>query len=452
MSTKDFMQKLNEKDKEIFDTIKNELQREEEGLEMIPSENNISLAVIQAMGSIFNNKYSEGYSHKRYYGGQKFVDQMEDIAINRAKKLFKVPHANIQPYSGSPANLAVYLACLKPGDTIMGLNLSDGGHLTHGFKVSATGQFYNSISYHVKEDGYIDLEEVAALAREHKPKLIWCGATAYPREFPFEEMSKIADEVGAYFAADIAHIAGLVIGEVHKSPVPFAHIVTSTTHKTLRGPRGGLILVTKKGLEKDAELAKKIDSAVFPGLQGGPHDHINAAKAVAFKEALTPEFKDYAKQIVLNSKALATTLMENGIKLVSNGTDNHLCLIDLTPFGNGKGLFVQEALDESGITTNKNTIPKEPFSPFYPSGLRLGTPSLTTRGMKEKEMKQIANWISEIIKLFAVYEMPVDKVQRMESIKKFKQELKSNERIKQIQREVVALAKSFPLYPNLKLE
>lgn len=452
MSTKDFMQKLSEKDKEIFDTIKNEFQREEEGLEMIPSENNISLAVMQAMGSIFNNKYSEGYSHKRYYGGQKFVDQMEDIAVDRIKKLFKVPHANIQPYSGSPANLAVYLACCKPGDTIMGLNLSDGGHLTHGFKVSATGQFYNSISYHVKEDGYIDLEEVAALAREHKPKLIWCGATAYPREFPFEEMSKIADEVGAYFACDIAHIAGLVIGEVHTSPVEFAHIVTSTTHKTLRGPRGGLILVTKKGLEKDLDLAKKIDSAVFPGLQGGPHDHINAGKAVAFKEAATSDFKDYAKQIVLNSKALADSLMNNKIKLVSNGTDNHLCLIDLTPFGNGKGLFVQEALDEAGITTNKNTIPKEPFSPFYPSGLRLGTPSLTTRGMKEKEMKQIANWISEIIKLFAIYEMPVDKVKRIDAIKNFKKDLKSNDRIKQINQEVISLARSFPLYPGLKLE
>ncbi len=452
MSEKDFMQKLSEKDKEIFDTIKNELQREEEGLEMIPSENNISFAVQQAMGSIFNNKYSEGYSHKRYYGGQKFVDQMEDIAVERAKKLFSVPHANIQPYSGSPANLAVYLACCKPGDTIMGLNLSDGGHLTHGFKVSSTGQFYNSIPYHVKDDGYIDLEEVAFLARKHKPKLIWCGATAYPREFPFEEMSKIADEVGAYFACDIAHIAGLIVGEVHSSPVPFAHIVTSTTHKTLRGPRGGMIMVTQKGLDKDVDLAKKIDSAVFPGLQGGPHDHINAGKAVAFKEALEPEFKDYAKQIVLNSKALASSLIENGIKLVSNGTDNHLCLIDLTSFGNGKGLFVQEALDEAGITVNKNTIPKEPFSPFYPSGIRLGTPSLTTRGMKEKEMLQIGNWISEIIKLFAPLEMPSNPEQRKEAIKKFKQELKSNVRVKEIREEVKKLCKNFPLYPNLKLE
>ncbi|MFA5763502.1 MAG: serine hydroxymethyltransferase [archaeon] len=446
------MQKLSEKDIDIFNTIKNELKREEEGLEMIPSENNISPAVMQAMGSIFNNKYSEGYSHKRYYGGQEFVDKMEDIAVERAKKLFGTPHANIQPYSGSPANLAVYLACCEPGDTIMGLNLEDGGHLTHGFKVSATGKFYNSISYHLTAEGYTDLDEVRRLAREHKPKLIWCGATAYPREIPFKEFAEIATEVGAYLAADIAHIAGLVIGGVHVSPSEFADVITTTTHKTLRGPRGGMILVTNKGLLKDKDLAKKIDGAVFPGLQGGPHDHINAGKAVAFGEALKPEFKEYAKQIVLNSKALAQGLMDNDIKLISNGTDNHLCLIDLTPFGNGKGLFVQEALDEAGITVNKNTIPKEPFSPFYPSGIRLGTPSLTTRGMKENEMLQIANIISEIIKLVAVQEMSDDKEERMQKIKEFNLWLKENTRIKELREEVKTLATSFPIYPGYVLE
>jgi len=447
-----WMQKLSEKDIDIFNTIKNELKREEEGLEMIPSENNISPAVMQAMGSIFNNKYSEGYSHKRYYGGQEFVDKMEDIAVERAKKLFGTPHANIQPYSGSPANLAVYLACCEPGDTIMGLNLEDGGHLTHGFKVSATGKFYNSISYHLTAEGYTDLDEVRRLAREHKPKLIWCGATAYPREIPFKEFAEIATEVGAYLAADIAHIAGLVIGGVHVSPSEFADVITTTTHKTLRGPRGGMILVTNKGLLKDKDLAKKIDGAVFPGLQGGPHDHINAGKAVAFGEALKPEFKEYAKQIVLNSKALAQGLMDNDIKLISNGTDNHLCLIDLTPFGNGKGLFVQEALDEAGITVNKNTIPKEPFSPFYPSGIRLGTPSLTTRGMKENEMLQIANIISEIIKLVAVQEMSDDKEERMQKIKEFNLWLKENTRIKELREEVKTLATSFPIYLGYVLE
>jgi glycine hydroxymethyltransferase len=447
-----WMDKLSVADPEIFATIKNELNREEEGLEMIPSENNISPAVVSAMGSIFNNKYSEGYSHKRYYGGQEFVDQMEDIAVERAKKLFGTPHANIQPYSGSPANLAVYLACCKPGDTIMGLNLQDGGHLTHGFKVSATGIYYNSIPYHLTEAGYTDLEEVRALALEHKPKLIWCGASAFAREIPFKELAEIADEVGAFLAADVAHIAGLIVAGVHTSPTPYAHIITTTTHKTLRGPRGGAIFVTQKGIDKDCDLAKKIDGAVFPGLQGGPHDHINAAKAVAFKEALTPEFKEYGKQIVSNNKKIAEVLMQNNIKLVSDGTDNHLCLIDLTSFGGGKGLFVQEALDEIGITVNKNTIPKEPFSPFYPSGIRLGTPSLTTRGMKESEMEKIGNIISEIIKISAVHEISNDSKQRKQNIEDFNNWLKENVRIKELREEVRTLAKRFPLYPGYTLE
>src|SRR3989338_2099551 len=330
----------------------------------------------------------------------------------------------------------------------MGLNLSDGGHLTHGFKASSTGQLWKSVPYHVKADGYVDLEEVERLAMEHKPKLMWVGYTAYSREFPFEEISKIADKVGAYLAADIAHISGLVAAGVHKSPVPYVHIVTTTTHKTFRGPRGGIIMVTQKGLDKDPDLASKIDKAVFPGLQGGPHDHTIAAIAVALKEMESPDFKAYAQQIVKNSRALAKSLMNNGMKVVTNGTDNHMLLVDLTQFGKGKGIFAQEALDESGITLNKNTIPADPSSPFYPSGIRMGTPSLTTRGMKEKEMEQIGKWISEILKEIAQYELPEDKKQINDYLKKFREEVKNNKKIHEIRNHVVELCKKFPLYPG----
>lgn len=389
---------LKESDPQIHSSIKKEEERQQTVLNMIPSENYTSKAVMEACGSVLTNKYSEGYPQKRYYQGNEFIDEVEQLAIDRAKKLFKVPHVNVQPYSGSPANLAVYNAVCEPGDTVMGLNLPDGGHLTHGWKVSATGKFYNTILYHVKEDGYIDFEEVKALATHYKPKLIWCGATAYPREFPFEEFAKIADEHDAYFAADIAHIAGLVAGQAHSSPAPHAHIITTTTHKTLRGPRGGMIMVTEKGLAKDPELAKKIDKAVFPGLQGGPHNHTTAGIAVALKEALSPEFRTYAHQIVNNSRVLANSLMKEGIKLVSNGTDNHLILIDLTTQGIGLGKEIAVALEEAGIVTNANTIPKDPSSPFKPSGIRLGTPTLTTRGMKEHEMHLVGEWISQVIK------------------------------------------------------
>jgi glycine hydroxymethyltransferase len=440
---------VEKQDPVIADAIKNELKRKRFGLEMIPSENFTSMAVLQALGSIMTDKYSEGYPHRRYYGGNEFIDIAEDTAIERAKKLFGVPHANVQPYSGSPANQAVYIATCKPGDVIMGQSLPDGGHLTHGWKVNFSGMFFNSVQYHVKSDGYLDLDEVRRLVRENKPKLIWCGATAYPREFPFEEFSKIADEVGAYFAADIAHIAGLVIAGVHKSPVPYAHIVTTTTHKTLRGPRGALIMVTQKGLDKDPELSNKIDKTVFPGLQGGPHDHQTSAIAVALGEAMKPEFKEYGKQIVKNAKALARALMDKGIKLVSNGTDNHLILIDLTLFGKGKGLYVQDALDLAGITVNKNTIPSDPSSPFYPSGIRLGTPALTTRRMKEKEMELIGDWISQIIYEVKDYEMPDDKDARNVSIEKFRKEIVKNQKIKKTKKEVVELCKRFPLYPDL---
>lgn len=445
------MDNIDKSDPDVSKAIKDEMRRQKEGLELIPSENYVSKAVLQAMGSILTNKYSEGYSGKRYYAGNKNIDIIENIAIERAKKAFGVEHANVQPYSGSPANLAVYFAVCQHGDTIMGQNLPDGGHLTHGWKASMTGQLFKSVPYHVKPDGYLDIEEIRKLAVENKPKLIWVGATAYVREFPFEELGKIADEVGAYLAADIAHISGLVIAEVHKSPVPYAHIITTTTHKTLRGPRGGMIMVTKKGIQKDPELPQKIDKAIFPGLQGGPHDHTTAAIAVALGEAMKPEFKAYAAQIIRNAKALGQSLMDNGIKIVTNGTDNHMILIDLTPFGKGKGIFVQEAMDDAGLTANKNTIPADPSSPFYPSGIRLGTPAITTRGMKEPEMKLIGQWIAEISKAVAKYELPEDKDARNAYIKKFKDEIGANPTVLRIRKEVLELCKKFPLYPDMEM-
>ncbi|MBI2003265.1 MAG: serine hydroxymethyltransferase, partial [Candidatus Wildermuthbacteria bacterium] len=359
---------------------------------------------------------------------------------------FGVPHANVQPYSGSPANFAVYLAVCKAGDTVMGQNLPDGGHLTHGWKINPSGTLFNSVPYHVKQDGYIDLEEVRRLALEHKPRLMWCGATAYVREFPFEELGNIADEVGAYLAADIAHIAGLVVALAHKSPVPFVHIVTTTTHKTLRGPRGAMIMVTEKGLKKDPELADKIDRAVFPaGVQGGPHNHQTAAIAVALKEALKPEFKAYGAQVVANAKALAAELTGRGISLVSGGTDNHMILIDLTPLGKGLGVFAQEALDAAGITVNKNTVPKDPSSPFYPSGVRAGTPALTTRGMKEKEMRQVGEWISRVLKEISSCRLPETKEERFSSIKRFKEEIRSNPVVLEVKERIRELCAMFPL-------
>jgi len=440
---------LKDADKEVVEIIEQERLRQESSLEMIPSENFTSRAVMEASGSVLTNKYSEGYAHRRYYGGNEHIDEVEDLAIARAKELFRVEHVNVQPYSGSPANLAVYLATCKPGDAFMGLNLLDGGHLTHGWKVSASALFYHSVPYHVRPDGYLDMEEVRRLALEHRPKLIWCGITAYTREVPFAEFAKIADEVGAYLVADIAHISGLVATGAHPSPVPHVHLVTTTSHKTLRGPRGGMIMVTKKGLEKDPDLAKKVDRAVFPGLQGGPHDHTTAALAVALKEALQPDFKVYIAQVVKNCQALGMAMAAKGITLVTGGSDNHMQLIDLTPFGKGKGLYVQEALDIAGITVNKNTVPGEPSSPFYPSGIRLGTPALTTRGMKEQEMEQIGGWIAEVIGLVKDFGMPDDKAERTEAITHFRKWLEGDARIREIREEVRALAGRFPLYPGL---
>ena len=436
---------LEREDPEIAGLIAKESLRQKEGLEMIPSENYVSSAVLEAMGSILTNKYSEGYPHKRYYGGNQYIDEVENLARDRAKALFGVPHANVQPYSGSPANLAVYLATCKPGDTIMGLNLTDGGHLTHGWKVSATAMFYNSVPYHVRADGRMDIDEVRKLAHEHKPKLIWAGATAYSYQYEFDVFAEIADEVGAYFAADIAHVIGLVVGGVHSNPVPHAHIVTSTTHKTLRGPRAGLIMVTDRGLAKDPELADKIDRAIFPGLQGGPHEHTIAGIATALKEAATPEFKVYAAQIVKNAKALAASLIAAGTHLVGGGSENHLLLMDLTSFGPGRGVFIEKALDAAGITVNKNTIPKDPSSPFYPSGIRLGTPALTTRGMKEAEMEKIGKLIGRIVAEFGPTELPEDKAARTKAVADFVAGLESHQVVKEVHAAVKDLTMRFPV-------
>ncbi len=432
-------------DPELAAIMRRERARQRDGVELIPSENYVSAAVLEAMGSILTNKYSEGYPGRRYYGGNEHIDEVERLAQNRARALFGVPHANVQPYSGSPANLAVYLATCDPGDTIMGQNLPDGGHLTHGWKVSATGTYYKSVPYHVRPDGYIDFDDVWRLAREHKPRLIWCGATAYVREFPFAEFAKVADEVGAYFAADIAHVAGLVAGGVHPSPVPHAHVITTTTHKTLRGPRGAMIMVSDRGVAKDRELPDKIDRAIFPGLQGGPHDHTTAAIAVALSEAAKPEFKSYAAQIVANAKAFAAALLDHRFKLVTGGTDNHMLLVDLTPDGIGRGVFMQEALDAVGITVNKNTIPGEPSSAFYPSGIRLGTPAATTRGMREPEMRQLAGWMAQVRGEAQEFQLPEGREARNQVLRQFRTWIKDNRRLTGIREEVRVLCRRFPV-------
>lgn len=395
---------LKDVDQEIYNLINKEIQRQNEGLEMIPSENHTSQAVLQALGSRLSDKYSEGYPGMRYYGGCEIVDQIENIARDRAKKLFGSSHVNVQPLSGSPANMAVYFALADPGDTIMGLKLYHGGHMTHGLSVNFSAKFYNSVQYSVRKDGYIDIDEMRKLAMEHKPKIIIVGATAYPRIYEWEKYKEIADEAGAYLMADMSHIAGLVAGGVHPSPVGIADVTTTTTHKTLRGPRGAMILANGdpsnplKQVKKSKEnIPTLIDRAVIPGLQGGPHNHQTAAIAVALKEALSPSFKKYARQIVLNARTLAEELQKYGFELVTGGTDNHLLLIDLCN-KNITGAQAEKALGKVGITVNKNTVPYDLRKPYDPSGIRLGTPALTTRGMKEREMKKVASWINDIVK------------------------------------------------------
>ncbi|HAF50819.1 MAG: Serine hydroxymethyltransferase [Synergistales bacterium 54_24] len=380
---------LREIDPAIADVLDAELKREREGIELIASENVVSPAVLAAMGSVLTNKYAEGYPGRRYYGGCEAVDRAEDLARDRAKELFGCDHANVQPHSGSQANMAVYFSVLKPGDTILAMDLAHGGHLTHGSPVNFSGQLYNVVHYGVtRETETIDFDQVARLAAEHKPKMIVCGASAYPREIDAERFRRIADEVGAYLMFDIAHIAGLIATGLHKDPIPFCDFVTTTTHKTLRGPRGGMIMCRQ-------EHAKAVDKTVFPGMQGGPLMHIIAAKAVAFQEALKPDFKDYQKKIVKNAKALAEALLQKGFRLVSGGTDNHLIVVDLTERGiTGKDF--EAALDKAGITVNKETIPFDTQSPFVTSGIRVGTPAVTTRGFGESAMKVIADWMDRV--------------------------------------------------------
>jgi len=384
------LKELSKVDPEVYQLVKSEEERQSNNIRLIPSENYVSKAVLEATGSVLTNKYSEGYPKKRYYEGQQNIDALEQLAINRAKALFGADHANVQPYSGSPANMAAYYALAEVGDTIMGMSLPHGGHLTHGWNVSFSGRFYNSVQYTVERDTcLINYDKIREMARKERPRLIFAGATAYPRIFDFAAFGDIAKEVGAYFVADIAHIAGLIVAEAHPSPVPHADVVTTTTHKTLRGPRGAMILCRE-------ELAKAIDRAVFPALQGGPHNHTTAAIAVALGEASKPEFKEYGRQIVKNAKALAEELLNYGFNLMTGGTDNHLILMEMTSKG-VTGKQTSQALDRAGIVTNYNTIPYDPRKPFDPSGIRLGTPAVTSRGMKEAEMKQIAHWMNQVV-------------------------------------------------------
>lgn len=385
------LKSIKEVDGELYESMLKEFERQQHNLELIASENIVSEAVLAAAGTFYTNKYAEGYPGKRYYGGCEYVDIAENLAIERAKQLFGVKYANVQPHCGSNANFAAYYALLKSGDTILGMTLADGGHLTHGAKVNMSGKLFNCVGYGIDPvTERIDYDKVREIALECKPQLIVCGASAYPREIDYKRFREIADEVGAYLMADIAHVAGLIVAGVHQSPVGYAHVITSTTHKTLRGPRGGLIMCD------DEEIAKRINKAVFPGSQGGPLMHIIAAKAVAFKEALSPEFKEYQIQIVKNAKSMANRLLERGLKLVSGGTDNHMMLVNLTGSGvNGKQL--ETWLDEAHITANKNSIPNEPLPPSLTSGIRVGTPAVTTRGMKEDDMVRIADMIADVV-------------------------------------------------------
>jgi len=389
------MSALSSVDPQIAELIKAEERRQADTVKLIASENYVSKAVLEATGTVLTNKYSEGYAGKRYYEGQQVIDQIETLAIDRAKALFGVNHANVQPYSGSPANLAIYLAFLKPGETVMGMGLPFGGHLTHGWSVSATGKWFNPVRYGVRQDtGRVDMDEVREIALRERPKLIFCGGTAVPRTIDFPAFAEIAREVGAVLAADIAHIAGLVAGGAHPSPVGHADVISTTTHKTLRGPRGAMLMATSD------EHATALNKAVFPGLQGGPHNHTTAAIAVALKEASTDDFRDYARQVVLNARALAEELLARGFDLVSGGTDNHLILLDLTPKGIG-GKPAAQALDKAGLETNYNSVPFDTRKPFDPSGIRIGTAGVTSRGMGVAEMRQIGAWIDQVVTALA---------------------------------------------------
>mgnify|MGYP001608226174 CR=1 FL=1 len=423
--------------KKIPGLIKEEAHRQKYGLEMIPSENYVSADVLKALGSILTNKYSEGFPGRRYYGGNEIIDKIENYAIDLAKKLFGVPVALVQPYSGSPANLIITMAVCNPGDVVMGLALSSGGHLTHGAKLSFSSIFYKAVNYHVGDDWKIDFDELEKLAQENKPKLIWVGTTAYPFKLDYKKFREIADMVGATLVADCSHITGLIIGGVHESPVPYADIIMTTTHKTLRGPRGAIILATERGVKKDPEIKAKLERALIPGTQGGPHNHQTAAIAVSLEEALKPSFKKYAVQIAKNARVLA--------KELGTVSETHLILLSLTKYGYGMGYQAQYALEEAGITVNKNTIPGEPASPFYPSGIRLGTPALTTRGMKEKDMVKIAAWIKRVLEEIKGLDLPKEQDKRKEFLKEVKIKLHQNKNLKKIRTEVESFAGKFPV-------
>lgn len=428
----------------IQDLIKQEEIRQQDTLMMIPSENYASKEVREAVGSVLMNKYSEGYPHKRYYQGNQFIDELETFTIEKAKELFGVEHVNVQPYSGSPANSAVLFGLLNQGGKIMGLKLSSGGHLTHGHPdITFSGKFFKSIQFGTDDDGIINYDEVEKLAKVEKPNLMIIGTTAYPLILDWKRLGEIADSVDAWLVADISHVSGLVLAEAYPSPVPFAHIVTTTTHKTLRGPRGAMIMVTKKGLAKDAELSAKIDRAVFPGLQGGPHNNTTAGIAQALVEAESSEFKEYGKQVVANAKNLAKKLTEGGLTLVTGGTECHLMVVDLRPNGLS-GNVVAEALEVAGIVCNRNSVPNDPMPPFYPSGIRLGTPGVTTRGMKETEMDKIANWILGVIDHVKDEKLPEEKEARSEFIKSFRAKIAEDDFLKNIALEVKNLCKDFP--------
>jgi glycine hydroxymethyltransferase len=414
MNNINFLQNV-DKDEEISSLLDKEYQRQENHLELIASENYASKAVMQAQGSYLTNKYAEGYPGKRYYGGCEYVDEVETIAIERLKKLFNVGFANVQPHSGSQANQSVFIALLKAGDTILGMDLSAGGHLTHGAQVNISGKLYNAVTYGVNDDGLVDYDEVRKLALEHKPKLVIAGASAYSRHLDWKKFSEIAKEVGAYFMADAAHYSGLIVAGLYPSPVGYADVITSTTHKTLRGPRGGIVMTDSE------ELIKKINSAIFPGIQGGPLMHVIAAKAVCFKEALSPEFKVYAQQVLDNARAMAQTFKDRGFGVVSDGTDSHMFLLDLRD-KTIKGKMAQEVLDSVGITVNKNSVPKDPEKFTITSGIRIGTPALTTRGFKEKQVSDLANWIADVL------------------------ENQDDATLEKVRKNVAAIAKEYPVY------
>jgi len=439
------MMHLKKTDPQIYKLVKQEEKRQKEVLEMIPSENYTSSAVIEALGTVLTNKYSEGFPGKRYYQGNAVIDSVESLAQERAKKLFGVPYVNVQALSGAPANSAVYFAVLENGEKLMGLNLAHGGHITHGHKLGLSGRLFTFSHYELGEDDELDYDAIEKQVLKEKPKLLICGYTAYPRKINFKRFGEIADKAGCYLMADISHITGLIVAGVHPSPVKYAHIVTTTTHKTLRGPRGALIMVTEKGLKKEPLLPRKIETAIIPGLQGGPHDNQTAAIAVCLEEASTAGFKKYGEQVVKNAKALADGLKEYGFDLVSDGTENHLILIDLR---NKKvnGRVAAIALEKAGIVLNYNGVPGDPMPPLYASGIRLGTPAITTRKMKERDMKKIAKWYNDVIEEVRGMELPRDDKQKRSSLmKEYKAQIAKNKKLAQIGKEVRLFATKFPV-------